>query len=62
MGWEIAAIIDIFEFGWFIKHRRHAGACKDMLSQQFWWHHTALLPNSGNSSKNALGADMFLNE
>ena len=30
-----------------------------MLSQQFWWHQTALLPNSGNLSKNALGADIL---
>jgi len=30
-----------------------------MLSQQFWWHHTALFPKSGNLSKRALGADIL---
>ena len=59
MGCDKAANIDIFESGPVIKQNKHAGACNEMLSQQFWWHQTALFPNSGNLSKNALGADIF---
>ena len=61
-GWIHAAIIEIFESVKVIKQRRHAGACNEMLSQQFWWHQTALLPKSGSSLNKALGADMFSTE
>ena len=62
IGCTHAAIIAIFESVKVIKQRRHAGACKEILSQQFWWHQTALLPKSGSSSNKALGADMFSTE
>ena len=58
----LAAIIAMFESVKVIKHRRHEGACKEILSQQFWWHQTALLPKAGSSSNKALGADMFSTE
>ena len=40
-------------------HNKQAGACKEILSQQFWWHQVARFPNSGNLSKRALGADIL---
>ena len=54
-----AAINEMFESGKVIKQSMQAGAWIEMLSQQFWWHQTALLPKSGSSSNNALGADML---
>ena len=62
IGWINAAIIAILESVEVIKQRRHAGACREILSQQFWWHQTALLPKEGNSSNRALGADIFSTE
>ena len=57
-----AEIIAILESVKVIKQRRHAGAWREILSQQFWWHQTALFPNEGNSSNKALGADIFSTE
>ena len=57
-----AAIVAAFESVKVIKQRRHAGACIDMLSQQFWWHHSALLPKSGSSLNNALVEEIFYTE
>ena len=61
-GCNQAAINERYESGKVIKQSMQAGAWIEMLSQQFWWHQTALLPNSGNSSNNALGADIFSTE
>ena len=48
-----------FESGIVNKQSKQAGACNEILSQQFWWHQTALLPKSGRSLNKALGADIF---
>jgi len=61
-GWVHAAMIAIFEFGNVNKQNKHAGACNEILSQQFWWHQTALLPKSGKSLNKARGADIFSTE
>ena len=61
-GWVHAAIMAKFESGIVNKQNKQAGACNEILSQQFWWHQTALLPKSGKSLNKALGADMFSTE
>ena len=48
-----------FDSGNVNKQNKQAGACNEILSQQFWWHQTALLPKSGKSLNKALGADML---
>ena len=62
IGWINAAIIAILESVKEIKQRRHPGACREILSQQFWCHQTALFQKEGNSSNKALGADIFSTE
>ena len=61
-GCAQAEIMAMFESGNVNKHNKQAGACNEILSQQFWWHQTALLPKSGKSLNKALGADMFSTE
>ena len=61
-GWVQAAIMANFESGIVNKQNKHAGACNEILSQQFWWHQTALFPKSGKSLNKALGADIFSTE
>ncbi len=58
-GWVQAAINARFESGTVNKQNKQAGACNEILSHEFWWHQTALLPKSGRSLNKALGADIF---
>ena len=61
-GCVIEAKKEILDSGRVNKQSKQAGACNEILSQQFWWHHTALFPNSGKESNIALGADILSRE